>query len=206
MAKKEKKISINKLESVMYPTTVTIPLGDEEGTEVTVRKVLPFKEMLQFVEDVVSACIDGETGRYIPEAKDLCICNGLLTRYANCNLPENIEKQYDLMYGTDLVRRIREVIDVNQYFEIMDAIDERISHELRLSESTLASQVAELLDKINDFVDQSNNMFGDISGEDMAQVAKNLAQIDVLDEEKLARAVLGVKESEVDNVTELPVE
>ena len=67
MSKKSNRISINKLESIVQNNTVTVPMDGNPDIEIIIRRILPLQEVLQFVEDVVSSCIDVETGQYIPE-------------------------------------------------------------------------------------------------------------------------------------------
>lgn len=83
MAKKEARISINKLESVMRENIVVVPLSGADGVDITIRRRLPLKDMMQFVENVVSSCIDAETATYTPEIKEFVIRSEILTTLLN---------------------------------------------------------------------------------------------------------------------------
>lgn len=195
MSKKVNRISINKLESTMLDKTNVVRMVGHPDIEITIRRVLPLQEVLQFVEDVVSSCIDSDTGRYIPEIKAFVVRASVLTRYANFTLPKDPEKQYDLIYNTDAYRQVMHNIDTEQYDEIMYAIDERIRHEIAMTESSMASQMAELTAKFNTFINNSEEMFGSVDSADMSALIKNLAKFDGVDESKLAKAVFDVKRS-----------
>ena len=79
MSKNIQKISINKLESVLVENTVTEILNGTDNVEIHIAKTLTLHEMLLFVQEVVEACIDGETGEYLPEAYDFAIRAGVLS-------------------------------------------------------------------------------------------------------------------------------
>ena len=113
MAKKESRISINKLESVVKENVVSIPMNGAEDVTITIRRTLPLKDMMQFVENVVSSCVNAQAASYTPEIKEFVIRSEILTTYANFNLPSNVEKQYELVYGTDVVVQVMEYINWN---------------------------------------------------------------------------------------------
>lgn len=125
MSKKASRISINKLESTIQDNVTVVHMVDYPEIEITIRRILPLQEVLQFVEDVVSSCIDSDTGRYIPEIQPFVIRSSVLTRYANFTLPKDPEKQYDLIYNTGAYQQVMRNIDRVQYDEILYAINER---------------------------------------------------------------------------------
>lgn len=61
MSKKVNKISINKLESTMTNNVISFPMNGYPDIEVTVRRVLPLHDVMQFVADVgVHVCGHGD--------------------------------------------------------------------------------------------------------------------------------------------------
>ncbi len=205
MSKKSNKISINKLESIMQNNVVSMPMAGHEDIEIVVRRVLPLRDVMQFVEDVVSSCVDRVTGDYIPEVQAFATRACVLTQYANFTLPKDSEKQYDLVYNTDAFQQVMGVIDMVQYDEILYAINERIKHELAMLESSMAGQIAEITAKIDRFVENSEAMFGSVNGEDMSALIRNLAQIGSVDEEKLVQAVRDAQRQETSKQKDNPV-
>lgn len=151
MSKKVNKISINKLESTMTNNVISFPMNGYPDIEVTVRRVLPLHDVMQFVADVVSTCVDMETGEYVPEVQAFAVRSSVLTMYANFTLPKDPQKQYDLIYNTTAFQQVLDVIDRVQYDEILYSINERIKHEVAMMESTMARQVAELTDNMTRF-------------------------------------------------------
>ncbi len=205
MSKKSNKISINKLESIMQNNVVSMPMAGHEDIEIVVRRVLPLRDVMQFVEDVVSSCVDRVTGDYIPEVQAFATRACVLTQYANFTLPKDSEKQYDIVYNTDAFQQVIGVIDRSQYDEILYAINERIKHELAMMESSMAGQIAEITAKIDRFVENSETMFGSVNGEDMSALIRNLAQIRSVDEEKLVQAVRDAQRQDTSKQKDNPV-
>lgn len=202
MAKKESRISINKLESVMKENVITVPMRGNEDVNISIRRTLPLKDMMQFVENVVSSCVDAKTATYTPEIKEFAIRSEILTTYANFNLPSNVEKQYELLYCTDVLCQVMEHINNKQLREIEEAIDARIDHEVKMIETVLAAKTNEMMLRIEAMVEQFESVFGGISGDDFNGVVKKLSEMDAMSEESIAKAVLDVQRNEIETTTD----
>lgn len=198
MAKKESRISINKLESVMKENTVVVPMHGNEDVNITIRRTLPLKDMMQFVENVVSSCVDAQNASYAPEIKEFAIRSEILTTYANFNLPSNVEKQYDLLYCTDVLCQVMEHINRKQIHEIEVAIDARIDHEVKMIEAVLAAKTNEMMLRIEAMVEQFETTFGSINSDDFNGVVKKLSEMGTMTEESIAKAVLDVQRSNLE--------
>lgn len=202
MAKKETRISVNKLESVVHNESKAVELYGGDGVSMEIHPVLSLREMMQFVENVVSSCFDADTGRYTPEAKEFAIRANILTLYANFNLPTNIEKQYDLLYKSYVINQLMEHIDTEQLKEIREAIDARIEHEVRMLESTLASKTQEVINRVSSLVEQMEAVFGDMDEESLSSIVKQFASMNVTDSDAMAEAVIRSHKKQLqDNVT-----
>ena len=198
MAKKESRISINKLEGALKENTVVVPMHGNEDISITIRRILPLKDMMQFVENVVSSCVDAETASYTPEIKEFAIRSEILTTYANFNLPSNVEKQYELLYCTDVCDQIMEHINNKQLCEIKAAIDARIDHEVKMIETVLAAKTNEMMLRIEAMVEQFETVFGGINTGEFNDVVKKLSEMETISEESIAKAVLGVQRSNIE--------
>lgn len=210
MAKKEKRISINKLESTMTSPVVSVPMKGVDGVDIIIRRTLPLNDVLQFVANVVSSCIDEETGTYTPEVVPFAIKANVLTYYANFSLPSNVEKQYDLIYNTTAVKQVMDHINMIQYEEIVDAIDEKIAYVCSMMTTAAVQQVNAIAQRMEDFANKSEELFSNVTGEDMANLMRNLSSVGKVDERSLVRAVFdaqnesgtGVDEPEVESAPE----
>ena len=201
MAKKESRISINKLESVLKENIVVVPMRGNEDVNIIIRRTLPLKDMMQFVENVVSSCVNAETASYTPEIKEFAIRSEILTTYANFNLPSNVEKQYELLYCTDVLCQVMEHINNKQLHEIEVAIDARIDHEVKMIETVLAAKTNEMMLRIEAMVEQFEAAFGGINSDDFNGVVKKLSEMDSMTEESIAKAVLDVQRNEIEAKT-----
>ena len=201
MAKKESRVSINKLESVLKENIVVVPMRGNEDVNITIRRTLPLKDMMQFVENVVSSCVDAETASYTPEIKEFAIRSEILTTYANFNLPSNVEKQYELLYCTDVLCQVMEHINNKQLHEIEVAIDARIDHEVKMIETVLAAKTNEMMLRTEAMVEQFEAAFGGINSDDFNGVVKKLSEMDSMTEESIAKAVLDVQRNEIEAKT-----
>lgn len=196
MSKNNQKISINKLESVLVENTVTEILNGTDNVEIHITKTLPLQEMLLFVQEVVEACIDGETGEYLPEAYDFAIRAGVLTRYANFTLPANLDNQYMLVYNTGAFDQVVAHINERQFNDIVRAIDKKIKFMLDVISSSAVAKINEVIGKFNELAETAENAFGDVNGEDMANVVKGITQLKDINEENIAQVILKSKAGE----------
>lgn len=101
----------------------------------------------KIVADVCNGVVDSEAGFYYPELRDYCLRVAVLKTYTNLALPSEKAGCWDLVYGTPIFAMVtghdkrpvtfdgREyddnmVIDVEQYEQILKAIDQKIDYAL----------------------------------------------------------------------------
>lgn len=198
MAKKESRISINKLENTLTDNITRIPLSDDQDVEIIIRRMLPLKDMMQFVANVVSSCVDVKTSTYTPDIKEFAFKSEVLTTYANFTLPSNAEKQYDLVYRTNVYDKVIEHVDGTQLFEIRCAIENRIEYELKLIEASVELRTNEMMERINDVLAKFESVFSNVDGDEVHSVMKKITEMDGMTEESIAKAVLDVQNKEKD--------
>lgn len=186
------------LENVLKENIVVVPMRGNEDVNITIRRTLPLKDMMQFIKNVVSSCVNAKTASYTPEIKEFAIRSEILTTYANFNLPSNVEKQYELLYRTDVLCQVMEHINNKQLHEIEVAIDARIDHEVKMIETVLAAKINEMMLRIEAMVEQFEAAFGGINSDDFNGVVKKLSEMDAMTEESIAKAVLDVQRCEIE--------
>lgn len=181
-------MSITAVDAVMKERYQPETSYDWNGVEVKIRPSIGLKDMLEFVNDAVTSCFQQEHG-FMPELLDFVIKSNILTRYANFNLPENLEHRYEIVYYTDAVDFVCEKINGEQLHEIIASISRKVHY---LSESDI-SAVGEKMQKIADSFDELeqklSEVFGGISPDDMAKIASSFAD-GRFSEEKLVSAYL----------------
>ena len=202
--KKESKVSIRKFEEMLEENEVVTHVDGFDDIDVTVKHTLPLVSMLEFVEEVVSACIDMDTGEYIPEAKRFAIRKCVLTYYANFTMPDDAEKQYELVYRTDAYHSVMCCIDKNQYMDILEAIDERIKHNVAIMQNGLIGKVSEIVHKVASLTEQSEAAFAGIDANDFNALFSAMAKMGSIDEGKLVDAVIANSSHPVDNIVVIP--
>lgn len=188
MAKKEKRISINALEKIakeQFPESVTEQWFD---IEVTIKRSLPLKEMLQFVQEVVDACFTTD-GTFVPEIMDFATKSGILTHYANFTLPDNLEKQYWLIYSTGAVDMVCQHINMVQLQEMIGGINRKIDH---MCDTDIVATKAKLNDLYEAFIKmgaEMSDLFSGVNAEELQKMVDALGSTE-LSEEKVVSAYI----------------
>lgn len=191
MAKSSKRISVNQFESAATGENITTEiLCGTDNVEIHIKRCLSLTEMLEFVQEVVSSCVDGETGEYTPEAYDFSIRVGVLTHYANFSMPTNLEKQYWLIYNTQAFNQVMEHIDDCQFNDIIRSIDRKIQFMLDVLSSSAVSKINEVVTKFGEIAQESENMFSEINPDEVKKVLQGIATLKNVDSESVARVVL----------------
>lgn len=196
MAKKESRVTITAKDIAENKKEVTLDVSGIGELTVEIRYTLNLHDMLQLVEDVVSSVVDGEANTYIPEIREFALQAGVIKAYTNIKLPQSADKQYDIISRTDLFKKVVQHIDFNQLGEIRNAVFDRIEHEVAMIESALAQNVNTLIAEVSALIDNFENAFGNVDGSDVAGFIKNLAQMDGMTEETLAKAVLNAQRND----------
>lgn len=197
MVKKVNRISVAKFEkAVSKDNVVFIPLDGVEDINIEITKSISLQNMIEFVENVAESCVDMESGEYTPQVRDFAIKRELLTKYANFTMPNNIEKQYEFIYGSNVVDVVLQNINQLQFQEIVSSIDRKVKFMLDCVTSISASNTVKLLNKLDSIAEQNTAMFDSLQGEDIASVFSNINAIANMDEEKLARAVKEIQSSD----------
>lgn len=159
---KIKKISINAMDKIAKDNhNLTTPVN-WNGLEIIVKKFLPLKEMLGFVDSVTKTCFPGDNNNYVPEVKDFAIKSNILERYANFNLPNNLDHRYELIYATDAVDIVLKQVDMQQFNEILKAIDAKVNHIAQANIEAINKQMNELYSAFNTLQTNMENMFSGI--------------------------------------------
>lgn len=194
MDKDIKRISIGKFEKMLNnDNTVTLNLDDVDGAEVVIKKVISLSDMLQFVNEVVEACIDGETGEYLPEVYDFAVRSAVLSYYANIALPSSLEDRYALLYQTKLYIDILNVVNISQFDSIKSAINRKIQYMLDIMTSAATEKINEIIAKFSDIAGDGEKIFNSISTENLPKVIDAFAKLSTVDVDDIAKVVADSK-------------
>jgi len=128
------------------PVRLSLGVGDDK-LEIEVKHRLSADEITAVVDDVCAGVVDPATGSFRPELKDYYLRLAVLKSYTNLKLPDGISS-WDLVYGTPIFAMVtghykrpvifngfkydeNEVIDVEQYEQLVAAIDRKIENAMR---------------------------------------------------------------------------
>ena len=171
MSEQIEKISVDAFERQVEanrPNNIsTFMWGD---VEVSVKRRLPFADVLEFVDNVVKTCFTQKDLTYLPEVKNFTIKSDVLTMYANFTMPSDVKYQYELIYDSDIVSEVIKYIDREQFDEILAAIDDKIDAEIQIGASMLKAQVSKLITSISDLENRFSDIFSGIGEKEMANM------------------------------------
>lgn len=100
------------------------------GHPVTITPLLPLSEVTQFVNSVMSGCYNDKLDAMMPEMKDFGFRVNAIMRYAHVDMPDDIDKQYEIVYNTDIFEKVISHVNAAQLRSIEDAIDVCIIHSI----------------------------------------------------------------------------
>ena len=188
MAKNEKKISINSLDKIIKENYNNTTTAEWYGVEVTIKKNLAFKDVLEFVNDVVMSCFQ-DKGGFVPEVVDFAIKSNILSRYANFSLPDKLEHRYEIIYCTDAVEFVRQHINAEQLNEITASINKKISYLCNTNIMNIQKQIMELVSSFETMQKKTTDMFANFTPDDMTKILSAFED-GKFSEEKLVEAYL----------------
>lgn len=200
MAKSEKKISIASLDKVLKEQAVDIATEQWFGNEVKIKHTLSFSEMLAFVDDVVSSCFH-TTGGYMPELQEFVVKSNILTRYANFNLPDNLEHRYALLYNTDAVDVVIRHVNQKQLDDILESISEKISYLCESNIAAIERQMNEVVSAFTELQKKTEAMFANITPDDISKLTSAMAD-GQFSEERLVKAYTNQMKGDADEPVE----
>ena len=189
MAKSEKKISIASLDKVLKEQAVDIATEQWFGNEVKIKHTLSFSEALAFVDDVV------------PELQEFVVKSNILTRYANFNLPDNLEHRYSLLYNTDAVDVVIRHINQKQLDDILESISEKISYLCESNISAIERQMNEVVSAFTELQKKTEAMFANITPDDISKLTSAMAD-GQFSEERLVKAYTNQMKGDADESVE----
>ena len=188
MAKGDKRISINAIDTVMKEQFVDGSCQQWRGIDVVIKGTLSFKEMLEFVNDVVMSVIQ-EGGDYRPEVMDFAIKSNIVLRYTNLSLPDNLEHRYAILYNTDVVDFVCESINHNQLHEMIDSAKQKVRYLCGMNTSAVQQKAQDLVNSFDVLSQKMSSVLDGVIPEDIAKIAGVLSN-GGLSEDKIVSAYL----------------
>ena len=190
MAKKEEAmISVEKMDEIIEERFPDFSVVDYYGQELIIRRTVPYEIFSGIVQRAVEACFNSDTGEYLPENRDFAVRLCVIGAYTNVRMPENVEKQYRMLYGTDLYTRVIREIDDDQWDAMIDAISDGISVRNEANRVMFERGMQTVSDQIEQIGQNLQTIFNDVSTEDLRKFVDAIGA-NGIDEEKLVQAVV----------------
>lgn len=159
------------------PVKISIPVG-EDSVEITVKRLLSFKEACDFINHCVFACFDEDL--YLPQLRDFAFLKGLLLAYTDCKLPSDEEEQYKLLFSlpSDFYSKIYNVIDKPQLNSLKNSISDAIAFERDklVKKSPLLTALEKMLSDMGEAISPESIQ----KLTDMANQMKGMSQQDIV--------------------------
>lgn len=187
MAKKKiKRISINAMDEILktYDNNEKI---EWNGLEVVITKTLPLEEMMAFANSVVKSCFDQATGTYMPEIKDFAIRSNVMERYANFTLPNNVERQYDMVMRSGAFEMILNYINPSQFNELTSAIEARLQNAADANVQMAFSRFNDVVTSFEGLQEKVGALFAGVDPADIGKLMGAISEHSV-SEEKIVQA------------------
>lgn len=186
MSQKTKRISINSLEKAVKAQEEFIT-REWNGISITIRPTLPLKEMLGFVNDVFLACFL-EDGEFCPEIFDFAVKQGVMTRYANFTMPDNVEKQYLLVCSTNVVEEILKCVNQVQFNEMLSAVHRKIENKRELGKGKRLEEIYETVEGLLSYFSENFANVGEADLQKMLEVLQSHKEQEGTVEERVVSA------------------
>lgn len=180
-------IGADKLEEIVANTEDVITEVEWNGMTLRIRRNIDMRDMLEFVRDVVESCFVKDTGEYLPEIRDFMTCCEILERYANFELPDDIESRYTIIYKLNVMSTVIPHIDQCQLESITSAISKKIKHRAQSNIEALTKQMNEVTAGFLALEDNLSTIFMGVDGDTITKLASAISN-GAFDESKIVDA------------------
>lgn len=143
------------------------------GEQLTVRRRLSPVEAAAMANDIATACVDMETGIYMPEMFELTARMDVLAYYAGMtDMPSDPAMIDAVVNNTDIYGDVWKLIDQSQLYSIRECADDRVAHMLRMLEAAGAETSLKLIGKADEMIRSSEKMIKKLSEVDFSVLEK----------------------------------
>ncbi len=193
------KVSMRALDKVLglygRPSdTKTIQFGIEDNVvEIEVRTMLPLSEARDLVDLVVGAAFtEDESGTmiYSDLMQQYAWNLAILTYFTNIKPDLGAERLYTIIYKTDLIKKVFDIVSPHQISDLMSAISREVRHVANMTVNTQAVRTSELMDKIDTMMSAMTVSINGLQGFDAEQLHEAIAKMASMEEDKILDLLL----------------
>lgn len=177
---------LNKCTSV-YSDTVN---KEWNGINIEIKPVLTLTEMSRFITEVILYCFTGENKSFVPEYKDIAIKMCVIKYYTDLSMPEDVTDEFiKSLYKCDIVDRIIEEVNNQQFRVIIDSINKKMDYILKRTGTYTESKLAEFIEIVIKLVTDFSDKFDDVDSGKLIELA-NAVSNNKIDEGKIVAAIM----------------
>jgi len=204
----EKKIPFETIRNILDERIAEVDSFDFYGTEITVKRMIPFDAYCTAIDRIIDSCYDSESGEYLPELRELSTRMVIMAYYTNLELPEDMNELERMMFCGELMAHIYDLINPVQLRELHQAVSKRCEIRNEANRRYFDSELYKVIDGVNAMSSEIRSFFGGISDKEMKRLAKALTS-GKINEEKLVDAVIkaqNTKREDEEKVIPFPAE
>ncbi len=92
------------------------------GKRIKINPLLSFKEFFELSCAIISGCTKSQDNVLVPESIDFVFKARTIEKYGNIDLPHDIDDQYKIIYGSDIVEYIFKEVNQKQLHALSEII------------------------------------------------------------------------------------
>lgn len=159
---KIKKISATAFSRAVKNNFDDVLFEDWCGLQIVITPTISLQEVFNLVADVSTNCFSSD-GDYIPEAMSALLNCGIIEKYTNISLPEDVTERYDLVMRSGVIDLVLPRINEMQYEQIVEAIRDKVEYMCDSNVSKLSSSISQIVESVKSLKDRAERMFDGIS-------------------------------------------
>ena len=184
-----KKIAYETIQEAMNDHCPRVELLDWCGIEITVQKIVPFQKMSEIVQRVAASCFGKDDGSYMPEVMNTALRLCIFDAYTNIELPDDMDEQNFLIFGSGLWDLVTALIDADQLGTIELAINRRVKARLDTNRAEFENAVNQVIQSIAALSEQMGSLMEGVTPEDIRTMISAIGE-NGIDEAKIVQAVV----------------
>lgn len=144
------------------------------GLNITITPTISLQDMFDLVAEVSTNCFT-EDGQYVPEAMNALLSCGIVERYTNIDLPEDISAKYELVMKSGLIDFVMARINEMQYTQIVEAIRDKVDYVCDSKVAELGHSISQIMESISGFKRSAERLLGDFTADDLRSIVNAIS-------------------------------
>ena len=158
--------------------------GKNKTVDISVKNRLGFTDAMSFVNVIAKLCTGMGEDSYNPGMFDFAVRIATFVFYAGFDIPKSDDKSlknaYEVMYGTDLFRKIMSEVNTEQFDIMIAAAKEKVHFTRDCLTSSMASKLYELVAKMDEVMNEGAQITQQLSsGEAVDQLRELLSMAEI---------------------------